>query len=397
MSTTIEKMLQESALSGKQLLTPLYIVNKPILEENIDQLYAAFRSRFDKFIFGYSYKTNPAGGVLDIVHRKGAYAEVVSPMELRFALRNVPKSRIIYNGVIQDPYSKFALATEGAMVNVENMTELRDMARLACERGVTAEVGIRVNLQLTDSSFSRFGIEVTPEAVKEIVQLPNIKVIGIHCHITKSRGIRFWWEKAHRMSAIAKELGVRYIDFGGNMYGPMNPKLAAQFDGDIPTFQDYADCLYDEMSHFFSQQDMPTVIVECGTPIISNAQSLLTTVVDIKTICGKTVCTLDAKKLDITVIGDSGKQFPYHVITHGGGRVTDASMYGCTCLEFDRLVDSYTGPLSIGDQVLFDNIGSYSNVLSPRFIQDTPQMCVYDPDSPPTVCKFQSTIYDKYL
>ena len=67
MSTTIEKMLQESALSGKQLLTPLYIVNKPILEENIDQLYAAFRSRFDKFIFGYSYKTNPAGGVLDIV------------------------------------------------------------------------------------------------------------------------------------------------------------------------------------------------------------------------------------------------------------------------------------------------------------------------------------------
>ena len=151
------------------------------------------------------------------------------------------------------------------------------------------------------------------------------------------------------------------------------------------------------MSHFFSQQDMPTVIVECGTPIISNAQSLLTTVVDIKTICGKTVCTLDAKKLDITVIGDSGKQFPYHVITHGGGRVMDASMYGCTCLEFDRLVDSYTGPLSIGDQVLFDNIGSYSNVLSPRFIQDTPQMCVYDPDSPPAVCKFQSTIYDKYL
>lgn len=395
MSTTIERMLHELGSKDNPLPTPLYIVNKSVLEENIDQLCAAFRSRFPKFIFGYSYKTNYASAVLRIVHEKGGYAEVVSPMELAHAKRFVPDNRIIYNGVIQDVKDKAMLAVNGGVVNVENLTELRRIDDYLRKMDMTASVGVRVNLPMSGMSVSRFGIELSPENISIIKELENVVVSSVHCHVAFNRSLGTWRDKADRMAQAAKVLGAHTIDLGGRIYGPMNPKLAEQFDCEIPIFQDYADVLYSVLSHHYSDADMPTLIVEPGTALISNAQSLLTSVVDIKTVQGRTVCTLDAKKLDITVIGESAKTFPYYVINHGGGRVTDASMYGCTCLESDRFVERYSGPLNIGDQVLFDNVGAYSNVLSPKFIQGTPGMALYEGKR--FVCAKRADMYDTFF
>lgn len=339
MSTTIERILHELESRDRGPSTPLYIVSEEILKDNIDAMNRAFFSRFDRFILGYSYKTNYAKDVLRMVHQEGGYAEVVSPMELDHARTFVDDSKIIYNGVIRDVEGKVELAAHGGIVNVENLTELQDMDAHADRMGLDIQVGIRVNLRLSGAEFSRFGIEVNTNTLEELSSLKHIEITGIHCHITKSRALSFWREKAEKMARIAKQLGAKYIDFGGNMYGPMNPALAAQFFGYIPCFQDYADCLYDELSQLFSDEDMPTVIVEPGTPIISNAQSYLTTVTDIKTVAGKTVCTLDGKSLDVTMIGDSGKQFPFYVVSRGEGHVEDAAMYGCTCLEPDKFAD----------------------------------------------------------
>ena len=41
---------------------------------------------------------------------------------------------------------------------------------------------------------------------------------------------------------------------------------------------------------------------------------------------------------------------------------------GYTCIEGDYLYRGYNGPLSIGDLVVFENVGSYSVVLKPPFI-----------------------------
>ena len=403
MSTTIAKMLRELESRGKELPTPVYIIHQPTLEENIDELYRAFNSRFKRFIFAYSYKTNYATDILHTVHRKGGYAEVVSPMELHHALNQVSVEKSIYNGVIPDASAKCELAKAGSMVNVENLTELKainEYANSTCRKGQIVNVGIRVNLTLDGTAPSRFGVEVNDETLTEIAKLRNVRVVGIHCHVTKSRDLALWREKAEQMAVIAKRIGAtRYIDFGGNMYGRMHPDLAAQFHCDIPTFQDYADCIHDVLSRHFQPDDMPTVIVEAGTPIIANAQSLLTSVVDIKTIRRKTICTLDAKQLDVSVIGDSGKQIPYTVLNFGEGRVQDATMYGCTCLEPDVLVESYTGPLSIGDLILFSNIGAYSNVLAPRFIQGVPGAVRYDSKGFTIIKRPDSyeTVFGEYL
>jgi len=362
----------------KILPTPLYIVCKPIIEENIDQLCAAFRSRFSKFIFGYSYKTNYASAVLRIVHEKGGYAEVVSPMELAHAKRFVPDNRIIYNGVIRDVEDKAMLAVNGGIVNVENLTELRRINDFLCDMDIAASVGIRVNLPMSGMDVSRFGIEINPETLSIIKGLENVVVSSVHCHVAFSRSLATWREKADRMAQIAKVLGAHIIDLGGRMFGPMNSKLVERFDCEIPTFQDYADCLYDELSQHFTDEEMPTIIVEPGTPLVSNAQSYLTTVVNINTIRGRTVCTLDGKSRDIVTFADAADRFPPYVISKSLTCVRDATLYGYSCVEKDIFVGSYSGPLDIGDYVLFDNIGSYSNVLAPQFIQGVPGMVLYD-------------------
>lgn len=400
MITTIEKMLQESALRGKELLTPLYIVNQSILEENIDHLCAAFRNRFDRFIFGYSYKTNYASAVLRMVHQKGGYAEVVSPMELVHARKFVPDSRIIYNGVIRDVYDKAILAMSGGIVNVENLTELRLINDYLRELDMTANVGIRINLPMSGMDTSRFGIEVNPESISIIKSLSNIRISSVHCHVAYSRSLETWREKADRMARIAKAVGADMIDLGGKMYGPMNPRLMGQFDCEIPTFQDYADCICSVLSQHYSNADMPTLIVEPGTPLISNAQSYLTTVVDIKTVAGKTICTLDGKSRDMVTFVDAADRFPYYVISESHVCVRDATLFGCSCVEKDIFVSSYSGSLSIGDYVLFDNVGAYSNVLSPRFIQGTPSMAVYKSDGIFEMVKWHDspkTIFCEYL
>lgn len=365
-------------MSADNIQTPAYIVSYGVLRDNVNLLIKSFTKKFQHFTLGYSYKTNYSGDILREVHRLGAYAEVVSPMELEHARNFVRDSRIIYNGVIPDTANKFAVAANGGMVNIENMTELLAINEYARSQHCVIDVGIRVNLSIDGLPPSRFGIEITPETFRVIYQLDNINVAGVHCHITQSRELRYWAKKAEMMAQLAKIFGARYIDLGGNMHGPMNPELSKQFKETPPTFADYAGCIYFNISKVYGDDELPELIIEAGTPIVSNAQSLLTSIVDVKRTSFGTIATADAKLLDLTVIGKSDKRFPYYVISRSDSTVDDAAIYGCTCLEFDMLVEGYSGPLEVGDKVLIDNIGAYSNVLSPRFIQGTPRMYSFD-------------------
>ena len=399
MSMTIEKMLQDLASNADALKTPAYIISQEVLRDNILSLFKSFAKKFPRFVFGYSYKTNYATSILRSVHLAGGYAEIVSPMELQHARRFVDDKHIIYNGVIPDTENKYTVARNGGMVNVENLTELVAINECAARDGVEVEVGIRVNLNLEGVAQSRFGIRMSSENYMKIAALKNINIVGVHCHITKSRDLEYWAQKAEKMAYISTLFNARYIDLGGNMYGPMNPELVKQFGKKIPTFSDYADCIYESFRKYYECANMPTLVVEAGTPIVSNAQSLLATVVDIKSVDASIKATIDAKRLDVTVIGDSGKQFPYYVIGGGDKSVENATVHGCTCLEFDKLIESYSGPLSIGSKILFDNIGSYSNVLAPRFIQGIPAAYSYDRGKFELVKNADSynTIFGEYL
>ncbi len=79
-----------------------YLLNVSKLRENYKKIENAFKSRYENFIIGYSYKTNYLPYLCKELSKLGAYAEVVSRLEYDLAIKigEDPK-RIIFNGPLK--------------------------------------------------------------------------------------------------------------------------------------------------------------------------------------------------------------------------------------------------------------------------------------------------------
>lgn len=380
MNTTIEKTLHILTSHADKIghLTPFYLFNKTILEDNIGSFNEAFKSLFDRFQLSYSVKTNYASPILRTAVNNGLFLEVVSPFELEIARFFTPFSNIVYNGVVHDKVGKFFVATQGGIVNVENFTELAEIDQYASQFERPVNVGVRVRLQ--GFQHSRFGIEMNQQTIEKLKTYSNLRIVGLHCHTFKSRDLESWKAKASQMAIYAYMLQADYIDFGSNIYGTMNEDMAVQFNCRIPTFKEYAEVIREQMDKVYKGEKLPLIILEPGTPIIANAQSYIVSVKDIKEYADGDVCTVDGKRLDISVFGESSKSFPVYVINTGKNQAKHlrADICGCTCLESDILAKRYDGNIAIGDIVAIDNIGNYSNSTAPAFITEKPRVISID-------------------
>ena len=84
------------------LRTPCFLVDEKELKANILDFQDALKNNFDKYIIGYSYKTNSLPYIINKVKELGCYAEVVSDTEYALALEiGYDKKNIIFNGPIK--------------------------------------------------------------------------------------------------------------------------------------------------------------------------------------------------------------------------------------------------------------------------------------------------------
>ena len=65
------------------------------------------------------------------------------------------------------------------------------------------------------------------------------------------------------------------------------------------------------------------------------------------------------------------KNLPIKIFEQGDKRdgVENATLVGYTCLEQDVLYRNFTGSIAVGDFIEFGNVGGYSIVDKPPFIQ----------------------------
>ena len=172
----------------------------------------------------------------------------------------------------------------------------------------------------------------------------------------------------------SKVLDLEYVDFGSNMYGPMEKSLAVQFsDKKIPTYDDYAYCIGSRLlSAMGGREKLPLLIVEAGTPVVANAMGVIATVVNIKKVQGKTFVTTDCSTFNLGAISKV-KNVPIEVFQLSEKReyVENATITGYTCIEDDVLLQEFSGELGVGDKILFKNVGAYSYTFSPNFIMPT--------------------------
>ncbi len=368
----------------RELATPCYILDKEEFVKSITGFRSALDTSFSESVIGYSVKTNSLPYCLCVARDEGCYAEVVSADEYELALQcGFDKKRIIYNGPMKSRESFLDAIINGAIVNLETHRELEWLKELPVSKQYS--VGLRLNVNITrvspedadgDNDNSRFGFSDETEefqnAVGIIDNLPNVKLVGLHIHRTAhSRSTRFYRNSInYACETIHKYgLGLDYIDVGGGFFGIFSNK---------PTYQDYVDIFnYALKEHHL---DGLRIIVEPGNALVASCFSFLSEVIDVKHIeKDRWFITTDGSRNDVDPLFHKTAYISEILTSADGLVVGEQVVSGCTCLEFDRLFTLKNQPLlSVGDRILYKNVGAYTMCLSPLFIRYFPSVFVLE-------------------
>lgn len=367
--------------------TPFYLFDEQGFVDNYKRLEDTFRKVYPDYRISYSYKTNYTPFICQLVKSLGGYAEVVSDMEYTLAKKlGYRNDQIVYNGPSKGNEMYEHLENHG-ILNLDSLDEAKRVAAYCkTHRDKQYTVGMRINMDLGAANFiSRFGLEPDSEDMKEVVKLidetDNLTLIGLHCHISRCRGVEAWAERAKIMLQMADKYvkGVpQYISLGSGMFADMCDYLKEQFGGSsVPSYEDYCKATIVPFAvHYKDAVRKPVLFTEPGTTVVARYLSFVSKVLSIKQIRGRWIANMDG---DYHNLGEicTMKKLPTHVLA--GGKVQQyfdsIDIMGFTCLEQDVMVPVWSGYLAEGDVMVFDNCGGYSIVAKPQFIK--PQSAMY--------------------
>lgn len=368
---------------------PLYVFDERSFRTNFLALENAMKGKYPNYRIAYSYKTNYTPYILETVKSMGGIAEVVSGMEYRLAKRiGYRPEDIIFNGPEKGADGIRAFL-EGCRMNADHLGEVEQFCRTAesyPER--TFQIGLRVNLDLGQSFLSRFGMDddELKQSFQRVAQTDNIRVSGLHCHISRCRDLGSWRKRTEKMLSASDRFfadAPEYIDLGSGMYADMEPDLACQFNN-VPTYQDYASVTAEMIAAHYRglpEKQKPVLLTEPGTTLVNRYMSVIARVQSIKSIRGKYFAVLDCSMHNL---GETCilKRIPIRIIPMGNRQsfYEDMDLVGYTCLEQDILYSGYRGRIAVGDLVVFSNTGGYSTVLKPPFIRPNFAMVAVKPN-----------------
>jgi diaminopimelate decarboxylase len=286
--------------------TPLYVYSRRAIVEAYRQYESALAGR--PAMVCYAVKANSNLGVLSLLARAGSGFDIVSGGELaRVIAAGGAPSRIVFSGVGKtEAEIERALRAGILCFNVESEFELQSISRIAGGLRTRAPVSLRVNPQIdpgthpyiaTGLKSSKFGVayEQAPELYRRASADPNLRVVGIDCHIGSQIEQPGPFEQAaDRLLDLVEQLqrdGVQlhHLDFGGGLgiaYRDEAPPTIGQWVGALTR-------RVDARGH----QDK-TLLVEPGRSIVGPAGALITRVIGLKSGDGGNFAIVDAAMND---------------------------------------------------------------------------------------------------
>lgn len=370
-----------------------YLLDLSRFESNYQEFRNAFCSVYSNSQIAYSYKTNYTPRLCQMVNALGGYAEVVSRMEYDLAVRiGVPPERVIFNGPLKRAADLEVALLAGAFVNLDSYYEADVVAQIAAASpGQPLTIGLRCNFDIGAPAVSRFGFDVFRPEFRSLLaslgKLENCRIIGLHCHfLAPQRSAEAYGGIARQMLAIADEHfdteRLRFIDLGGGFFSHMSESFKAQFDHPIPSFADYAQAIASPFAARFGQRGGPALILEPGLALTADIMKMVTKTIDVKQVQSRTMALLSSSIYEIKPTL-SPRNLPIHLVRAPTGRLSPTVMQkidlvGYTCMEGDCLYQGFEGALAPGDYVVFENVGAYTNVLKPPFINPAPPIIGYD-------------------
>lgn len=354
-----------------------YLLDSKQFKTNFIELKESFSNIYPNFNIAYSYKTNYTPKLCKIVNELGGYAEVVSDMEMEIALRiGVLPQKIIWNGPYKNLKKVEELLLMGGTVNLDSKYEVEFIKQLAQKYPKKKlNIGIRCNFEINDGIVSRFGFDVDSGEFKEALSLvkefSNLYLIGVQCHFA-TRDLKTWKPRVEKMLDMLErfQLVPEHIDLGGGLFGKMDESLKKQFNTKIPSYDDYAvEVATIFAENFKNKTKKPLMLIEPGSALVGDCMKFISRVINIKNIRGKSIATLLGSIYNINPTLNT-KNPPITILKSGNSSIKyeDLDFGGFTCIESDYLYRHYSGELSVGDIVVFGNVGSYSIVLKPPFI-----------------------------
>jgi diaminopimelate decarboxylase len=210
---------------------PAFIYFREIVKKKYSELLDCLPGGFE---IHYAFKANPNQGVLAFIRSLGAGADVASLGELRSATEiGYPADKIEFTGPGKT-IEELSLAIDLGIssINVESISEIRNISNLCQAKEKPANLGIRLNprAKLSSSAMkmsgdTQFGIteDDLEEAFALIKSRTNLlNFTGLHMHLGSQfldaekivSNFRFILEKANDIANLYK-IDLRKINFGG--------------------------------------------------------------------------------------------------------------------------------------------------------------------------------------
>ncbi|MDA8129182.1 MAG: diaminopimelate decarboxylase [Betaproteobacteria bacterium] len=284
--------------------TPLYVYSRQALEAAYESYTEAFAAI--PHLICYAVKANSSLAILNLFARLGAGFDIVSGGELaRVLAAGGDPGKVVFSGVGKTADEMRAALQAGILCfNVESVSELHRLDRVAGELGTVAPVSFRVNPDVdpkthpyisTGLKENKFGVPIAdaPALYRLAASLPNLKVTGVDCHIgSQLTDLSPLADAADRVFALvdglaAEGIALHHIDLGGGVgirYRDETPPDLAAYGRMLAT-------------RFAGRREK--LLLEPGRSLVGNAGLLLTRVEYLKPGEDRNFAIVDAAMNDL--------------------------------------------------------------------------------------------------
>ncbi len=395
--TEYEPVKQIDGVSVKSLIekygSPLFVLSERTIRRTYQDTVRAFKTRYPKVQFAWSYKTNYINAVCNVFHQEGSWAEVVSGFEYNKAIGNgVPGKKIIFNGPEKTNEELITAINNDSLIHIDHFDELYQIIELCDSLTKKPRVAIRVNMDTgVYPIWDRFGFNYENgsayNALTKIVASGKMILVGLHCHIgTYMLSSDAYAIAVRKLSDLAwkckSELNttIQYLDLGGGFPSANTLKGSYLPASDTnPHIDEFAESITQAILQAgFKTDELPLLILETGRALIDDAGFLLGSVLANKRLSdGRRATIMDfGVNILFTSFWYEHKISPAQDFTH---HTEDMVLYGPLCMNIDVVRDSVNLPLlNRGDHVVVHRVGAYNMTQWMQFIQMRPNVVMID-------------------
>lgn len=357
--------------------TPVYVYSRAELE----RAYRAFDSALDGIPHRvcYAVKANSSLGILSVLVKLGAGADIVSAGELfRWQKAGGDPKKVVFSGVGKtEDEMRAALAAGIGTFNVESAEELGVLGRVARSVGATANIALRVNPDVdpethpyisTGLKTNKFGVPMgeARHLLKKAAAMDGLRVSGVDFHIgsqlTKTApftdAIARLIQLVHELAADGIKLD--HVDIGGGLgidYGK----------GDVvPSPADYGKAVRSALAPLVELGI--EVYTEPGRVIVGQAGALVTSVVFRKRNEAKHFTIVDAAMNDLMRPALYNSYHPIKPVTRPERPAIVTDVVGPVCESGDFFArDRELPELMPGELVWVGAAGAYGAAMASNY------------------------------